>query len=173
MIYDGLVYGESKVIIQKGNTHNLKGGGGADEIDGKCNCLEKRQPSNGIPGVGVVHGLEASSLAGFGFVFSKEGEGHGKDGFDPLGWAPGMAPLARITYKVDGPISLQSPTAGKCPWPVLSQDMGFISARGANSSPGARTVLTLPTLRSWRGLTIGFSRFYNTHLSTASCSGCR
>lgn len=64
MIYDGLVYGESKVIIQKGNTHNLNGGG-VDEIDGKCNCLEKWQPSNGIPGVGAAHGLEASSLAGF------------------------------------------------------------------------------------------------------------
>lgn len=80
MIYDGLVYGERKVIILKGKTHNLKGGG-ADEIDGKCSCLEKWQPSNGMPGVGAAQGLEASSLAGFGFVFSKEGEGPGKGGF--------------------------------------------------------------------------------------------
>ena len=28
MIYDGPVYGESQVIIQKGNTHNLKQGEG-------------------------------------------------------------------------------------------------------------------------------------------------
>lgn len=137
---------------------------GQDEIDGKCNCLEKWQPTNGIPGVGVVHGLEASSLAGFGFVFSKEGEGHGEDGFDPLGGALGMAPLARTTDKVDDPISLQRSAAGKCLWPALSQDMGFISAPGANSRPEARTVLILPTLRSWRGLTIGVGRFYDTHL---------
>lgn len=39
VIYEGLVYGESRVVIQKGNTHNPKWGG-ADEIDGKCNCLE-------------------------------------------------------------------------------------------------------------------------------------
>lgn len=72
MIYDGPVYGESKAIIQKGNTHNLKGGG-EGAIDGKCNCLEKWQPSNGIPGVGAAHGLEASALAVFGCVFLKRG----------------------------------------------------------------------------------------------------
>lgn len=92
MIYEGLVYGESKVIIQKGNTHNLNGGG-ADEIDGKCNCLEKWQLSNGTPGVGVAHGVKASSLAGLALFSSEEGEGHGKGGFVPSGWVPGMAPL--------------------------------------------------------------------------------
>lgn len=57
-------------------------------------------------------GLEASSLATFGFVFSKEGEGHGEGGFVPLGRAPGRALLARITDKVVDPISLQSPVVG-------------------------------------------------------------
>lgn len=37
--------------------------------------------------------VEAASLAGLGFAFSKEGERHGKGGFVSSGWVPGMAPL--------------------------------------------------------------------------------
>lgn len=35
--------------------------------------------------------VEARSSAGFAFVCSQEGEGHGKDAFAPWGWVPGMA----------------------------------------------------------------------------------
>lgn len=55
MIYDGLVYGESKVIIQKGNTHNPKG-------EGQVRLMESAVVwGNGIPVIeylkgGCVHG---------------------------------------------------------------------------------------------------------------------
>lgn len=81
----------------------------------------------------MARGLEASSLATFGFVFSKEGEGHGKGGFVPLGRAPGRVLLARITDKVVDPISLQSPVGGKCLWVARSQSRGLDPAHPAGS----------------------------------------
>ena len=104
----------------------------------------------------MVHGLEASSLAGVGFVFSNKGEGHADSGFVSLGWAPGRALLARITDKVADLISLQSP--------VGVNALGLPCLRhGTYLSPGARTLPTLTTLWSWRGLTMGADRGYDTH----------
>lgn len=62
--------------------------------------------------------------------FLKGGEGHGESGFAPWGWAPGMAPLARITDKVADPISQLSRVVGKCPWPALSEHQGQVEAQG-------------------------------------------
>lgn len=145
MIYDGLVYGESKVILQKGNTHNLNGGG-ADEIDGKCNCLEKWQLSNGIPGVGVAHGLKASSLVGLALFFSEEGEGW----FCSFGLGPRNGSSARretTADKMGWPDFLRVQLAGGGLGVVSALCLGLISAPGAGSSPGGSTFLALPALQ--------------------------
>lgn len=160
MIYDGPVYGESKVIIQKGNIHNLNRGG-ADEIDGKCNCLEKWQPSNGIPGVGAVHRLQASSLAGFGYFSQTRVQGMAK-WFCSFRLGPRNDSSAR---------TLLSPAGKRVSLAALSECMGLISAPGASSSPGVGIVLTLPTLQSWRGPARGIADFMICVLCTDVLSG--
>lgn len=94
VIYDGLAYGEREVIIQRGNTHNLAGKGGAGEIDGKCNCLERWQLSDGKPGAGAACARKAGPLARFGFVCLKRGRRAWQGRFRCFGLGPGDGPSA-------------------------------------------------------------------------------
>lgn len=167
MIYDGLVYGESKVIIQKGNTHNLKRGR-ADEIDRKCNCLEIQQASNGLPGVGVAHGLEQVLTLRLALFSQGRVTGMGRVVLFPWDGSWGWLLCQkgnRTTDKVGWPDFPLSPVGGKCPRRVVCQGMGPVSAPGASSRPGARTFLALPAFQSRRGWTFGISGFHGT------CSG--
>lgn len=60
MIYDGPVYGESEVIIQKGNTHNPKG-------EGQVRLMESTVVwRNSIP---VIEYLKGGCVHGWGTRF--------------------------------------------------------------------------------------------------------
>lgn len=83
MIYDGLVYGESELIIQKGNTHNPKGEGQVRLMESAVVWRNGRPVIEYLKG-GCVHGLETSFELGLA-LFS---QGRWKAG---QRWFPGMA----------------------------------------------------------------------------------
>lgn len=128
MIYDGPVYGGSQVIIQKGNTHKLKQG------EGQMRLMESAiEWRNGNPVIETCRGAEAQGRAssgdGFGFVFSKEGERHGKGGFVSLSWVSGIVPLQKEEQSHrQGDLSFFKSCWGTGPWPALSLGIGLISA---------------------------------------------
>jgi hypothetical protein len=121
MIYDGLVYGESELIIQKGNTHNPKG-------EGQVRLMESAVVwRNGSPVIEYLKGgvvwcvcawVGDKFLSWVWLCFLKGGERHGRGGSQE--WLSDGIKAELLTMG-DSVISLQSQAQDKKKglWPLF------------------------------------------------------